>query len=153
MSLLPEIHISTSPTFPRCYGISDSQVIVSCEIEPPVETFNVTWTRRGISAELVPISQSLCLVFTISILLHFFFPSPFSLIGKMNKIVIFFRFLKRNESLQSHNSSRLHPKHAYTTSNLQVYQQVQPGGLCHNRYLYHKWYDYVLVLTSFLPLT
>lgn len=73
ISLLPEIRITTSPTFPRCKGTSESQVVVNCEIKPRNETFNVTWTSQGITADLVPFSSSPCLVFVLFLSLSFFF--------------------------------------------------------------------------------
>lgn len=59
ISLLPDIHISTFPAFPRCQGIS-VVVIVHCEIKPSVETFNVTWTNQNSLASPRPIPPSLC---------------------------------------------------------------------------------------------
>lgn len=90
ISLLPDIHITTSPTFPRCQENLDSQVIVNCETKSPSETFNVTWTSQGISAKLVPIPPSMFLVCFYLLHSPFFFLLPFNLIGKINKIVIFF---------------------------------------------------------------
>ncbi|XP_070834685.1 adhesion G-protein coupled receptor F3 [Chaetodon trifascialis] len=53
VSLLPDISISMTPSFPHCRKSSDLlNLQVQCEIEKSYEIYNVTWGRQGIIPEI-----------------------------------------------------------------------------------------------------
>lgn len=51
--LLPNIKITSIPSFPHCEKDKDLlNLRVECQIKSSNETYNVTWTKQGISADL-----------------------------------------------------------------------------------------------------
>nr|XP_046268739.1 adhesion G-protein coupled receptor F1 [Scatophagus argus]XP_046268740.1 adhesion G-protein coupled receptor F1 [Scatophagus argus] len=58
VSLLPQIEINMEPSFPRCTKSSDFiNIRIQCDIESSSENYNVTWSRKSITAEIRPLAS------------------------------------------------------------------------------------------------
>ncbi|KAF0044028.1 hypothetical protein F2P81_003186 [Scophthalmus maximus] len=55
VALLPIIHITTVPSFPRCQSTDDLAVLGKCEIRESIESYTVKWTSQNTEATIIPL--------------------------------------------------------------------------------------------------